>query len=336
MISQTEKRILVTGGSGFIGTNLVSSLMADGHTVLNCDIQPPQCQSHDKLFANVDIRNKPALTDIFRQFNPTHVVHLAARTDLHERKDIQGYNTNFEGVQNIIDVIVEQSSVERCIFTSSRLVCKTGYIPKGDDDYCPTTLYGQSKVMGEKIVKESTSLNVVCCIVRPTSIWGPWSLLPYNPYGKFFQMVACGRYFHPGRADPQRSYGYVGNTVFQINALLNAVPTQIDKKVFYLSDYEPITIKQWASRISQKLRNKNIKSIPEPFVWLMAWAGDFMKQCGYKEPPFSSFRLQNMRTDTTAGVNITSIQSVTGPLPFSMESGVDQTIAWLKEQGLAK
>jgi len=69
--------------------------------------------------------------------------------------------------------------------------------------------------------------------------------------------------------------------------------------------------------------------MPEPLVRLLAWAGDAMKLCGVKEPPLSSFRLRNMRADTTR-IPIEPTERLTGPLPFSMEQGVEGTIAWLK------
>lgn len=331
MQTKSKRRILITGGSGFIGTNLVSSLVSGDSDILSCDINEPQCQSHKKVFHRLDILDKSLLADTFKKFAPTDVIHLAARTDLHEKNNINSYLTNTEGVQNMVDVISGQPSVQRCMFTSSRLVCPIDYTPKSFDDYCPNTLYGHSKVTGEKIVKNSMTMNISWCIARPTSVWGPWSCVPNNPYGKFFQMVIKGRYFHPGIVDPPRSYGYVGNTVFQINKILDAMPEQIHKKVFYLSDYQIFTIRKWADSISLKLRNKKIKTIPEPLVRCMAWTGDLMKICGCKEPPFSSFRLRNMRADST-GIDIKPTELLTGPLPYSMEQGVEQTIAWLKSQ----
>jgi len=319
------KRVLVTGGSGFIGTNVVESFLATMDEVLSIDIQDPQNKKHNKVFKRVDILDKRLLEGIFKDFAPTHVVHLAARTDLHEKRSLEGYNTNIQGVRNMIDAICCQSSVCRCIFASTKLVCPTDYAVKSQDDYCPDTLYGQSKVMGEKIVKNSTTMQCDWCIVRPTSIWGPWC---YIPYGKFFRMIAKGYYFHPGGVNPPKSFGYVGNTVFQIRKLLDADREQINRKVLYLSDYEIFTIKDWADMISMKLRNKRIKIVPQAFVCLLAWGGDLLKLCGIKEPPFSSFRLRNMRADTT-GIPLEPIKQITGPLPYSMEQGVEETIAWM-------
>jgi len=232
----------------------------------------------------------------------------------------------------MVRAISAQPSVVRCIFTSTKLVCATDYVPKSMDDYCPNTLYGESKVMGEKIVKDNTTMRCDWCIVRPTSIWGPWSDSAHIPYGKFFRMIARGRYFHPGHADPPKSFGYVGNGMFQIEKLFDAPTEQIHRKIFYLTDYDTFTIREWADMISMKLRNKKIRAIPEWMVSILAVVGDLMKFCGIKEPLFSSFRLQNMRANT-AKIPTEAIRQITGPLPYSMEQGVEETIAWFKKYG---
>ena len=324
------KRILVTGGSGFIGTNVVESYLASGHEVLSIDIKTPQKREHHKVFKRVDILDKRSLEGVFKDFAPTHVLHLAARTDLYEKKDLQGYAANIKGVENIVNAIISQPSIKRSIFASTKLVCPADYTPTSEDDYCPDTLYGKSKVIGEKIVKECVSMQYDWCIIRPTSIWGPWC---YIPYGEFYRMIAKGYYFHPGSDNTPKSFGYVGNTVFQMKKLLDANSEQINRKVFYLSDYEIFRIKDWADMISVKLKNKRTKTIPKPFVRLLAWSGDLLKLCGIKNPLFSSSRLRNMRADTT-DIPLEPIKQTTGPLPYSMEQGVEETIAWLQKYNL--
>ncbi len=319
-------RVLVTGGSGFIGTNLVGSFLDNGSTVLNIDIKQPRNTEHNQVFQQVDVRDLAATTRAFEDFKPTHVVHLAARTDLDEKATIEDYDTNTKGVENLVTAVARQSSVARCIFASTKLVCPTGHKVQSEDEYCPDTVYGRSKVEGERIVRKSSAMQCDWCIVRPTSIWGPWCDIPY---GKFFKMVGRGHYFHPGHANPPKTFGYVGNVLFQLETILGASPDQIHGKVFYLTDYQTFTIRDWADTISLEMRHRKVRTMPDPLVRLLAWAGDLAKVCGVKVPPISSFRLRNMRTDTT-GIPTEPMEQLTGPLPFSMKQGVEETIAWLK------
>src|SRR6185503_17868585 len=98
-------------------------------------------------------------------------------------------------------------------------VCRVGYVPKADDDYRPSTLYGQSKVRTEQIVRAADGGGVEWCIVRPTLVWGP-GMGPH--YRRFFRMITEGRYFHVGAKPLYKSYGYVGNVAYQFAKLLEA------------------------------------------------------------------------------------------------------------------
>src|SRR5438067_6624986 len=103
---------------------------------------------------------------------PEAVVHLAARTDLDQKRDLAGYAANIEGVGNLVAALRGTPSVRRAIYTSSQLVCKVGYVPMSDDDYRPNTKYGESKVWTEKIVRREDGGGVEWCLVRPTTVWG--------------------------------------------------------------------------------------------------------------------------------------------------------------------
>ncbi|RYE18676.1 MAG: NAD(P)-dependent oxidoreductase [Sphingobacteriaceae bacterium] len=164
------KKIAVTGGSGFIGTNLISKFIKDGLTVLNIDSKAPLNNKYNAYWKQVDILDYQTLEDVILSFNPDAIIHLAATTDL-DGKSLEYYNTNITGTGNLIKVASRLPSLKKVLFTSSMYVCQPGYIPKGYDDYKPHTLYGQSKVQGELLVKNIQGASYDWLIVRPTSIW---------------------------------------------------------------------------------------------------------------------------------------------------------------------
>src|SRR6266516_8060523 len=92
-------RVLITGGSGFIGTNAVEYFAARGSDVLNLDIRPPRNPAHRAVWRESDIQDHSALRTAVKAFDPHYVIHLAARTDLLETKDIRGYAANYEGTR---------------------------------------------------------------------------------------------------------------------------------------------------------------------------------------------------------------------------------------------
>ena len=239
-------KVLITGGSGFIGTNLMAFYLSRGAEISNLDITTPQNPEHERYCKQVDLLDRERLRDEIHAFSPTHIFHMAARTDLDETRDINGYAANIQGVANLLATTKGLPGLERVIFASSLLVCKNGYQPQSETDYCPNTLYGESKVLAEKIVREAEDIPCPWVLVRPTFIWGPWFGPPYR---EFFLTIAKGLYVHPGNICINQSLGFVGNTVYQLHKLMEAPVEKVHRKTFYLADYPPANMRLWADLI---------------------------------------------------------------------------------------
>lgn len=319
-------RFFITGGSGFIGTNLVQSLADKGNQVLNFDINPPRNPEHLFLWVNGDVRNLDELNDSVRAFSPDYFVHLAARTDL-DGKSLQDYSANTSGVENCISVIGAVKSIRRVIFTSSRLVCRIGYQPQSDTDYCPTTFYGESKVIGEQLVRQKSDLLPPWVILRPTSIWGPWFDTPYK---EFFLSVLNSHYLHPMGSKIKKSFGFVGNTVHEIESVIHCEAQFIHSKTLYLADFPPIEVKEWADMIADMSNNRKPLQVPMFVLRIMAALGDIFKLAGWKKPPLTSFRLNNLLTHMV--YNTSAIEQLSSPLPYSTQEGIQQTLHWIESQ----
>ncbi len=321
-----KKCVVVIGGSGFIGTNLVKALVNSGNysNVFNLDLKPPKIEENYSCWRKVDLLNKKLFENLLLELSPNYVIHLAARTDL-AGKAIDEYNSNTIGVKNLVESLSKLSTLKRVIFTSSMYVCNPGYIPTDFDDYHPHTIYGESKVVTEKIIKEISPSSYSWCIIRPTSIWGPFF---EEPYANFFKLVVSGTYFHLGNRACKKTYGYIENVTYQITALLNANSNSIHKKVFYLGDYEPYDITEWANEIAA-IVNRKIPVIPFFLFRMAALVGDFLKVCKINFP-MTSFRLRNMTTDNI--LDLSPIQDIAPQLPVSRKEGTLRTVIWLKRE----
>lgn len=97
-------RVLLTGASGFIGTNLVEDLISKGYEVCNIDIKPPQVSKRNNIWKNVDITDYLSFEKAILDFKPDYVIHLAARTDL-DGKTLEDYSANIVGVENLMKII---------------------------------------------------------------------------------------------------------------------------------------------------------------------------------------------------------------------------------------
>ena len=314
-------RILVTGGSGLIGRWLLSLLHEHGYETVNLDLHDPDFSLPMCKHVSADICDADAITTIFQNERPDFVIHLAARTDL-EGTSIDAYKSNSEGVRTICNAAQATPSIQRVIYTSSQLVCKVGYVPKGDTDYCPNSYYGQSKVLTEKIVRENNA-SVEWCLVRPTTVWGPHM---NEHYQSFLRNLKLGTFFHFSRSPLYKSYSYAGNIAFQYLKLLTAPSAKVYQKTFYLADYEPVSLRNYVDLLAKYLCAPRVKNIPYPVARGLALCGDLAKAIGITNVPFTSFRLNNILTEYQFDMSAT--RAVCGDLPYTLEDGVRATAEW--------
>lgn len=183
-------RILLTGGSGFIGSTLVDALIKKGHKIAVFDgklnfINNPkyykaallhrkkiyQRKPH-RLF-QADIQDKSALKTAFYAFKPEIIVHLAAISMarvLPQFEDLM-IPINMHGTLNVLDVFEKSPTARKIIYTSSSMAYgHFSQSPQPEEVMLnPVNAYGTTKAAGEYFVKLSKKEWV---IVRPTSVYG--------------------------------------------------------------------------------------------------------------------------------------------------------------------
>ncbi len=319
-------RVFVTGGSGFIGTNLVQSLVESGFEVLNFDHKPPLNRDHGKYYQAGEILDSEGVSLALQSFQPELVIHLAARCDL-DGASLEEYAANTRGVENIISAMHNVGTIKRVVFASSRYVHSTATQPQRDDEYSPFTYYGASKAESEKIVRTSR-LKIPWLIIRPTSIWGPWFNIPFRG---FFDAVRKGLYVHPRGEGLHKTYGYVGNVVHQIKQFLSAPTELVHGRTFYVADYQPLEIREMAETIREAFGAPAVRDVPIRVLRVLAGAGDRLKRVGWSNPPLTSFRLTNLRTPMVYDMSAT--QEVAGACPYTIKEGVRATVDWIRQHG---
>jgi ADP-L-glycero-D-manno-heptose 6-epimerase len=167
------KKILVTGGAGFIGSNLALKLEELGHEVVVLDNFLTGNKNNLKGFSGNLIKgNEDELSKIKNDFYA--VFHEAAITDttLNDRK--QMFDNNVEGFKKIIDFCSKNSS--RLIYASSAATYGDGKVPmKEGQKPKPLNVYGESKVEMDKIAESSFMGKKMKNIVglRYFNVFGP-------------------------------------------------------------------------------------------------------------------------------------------------------------------
>ena len=316
-------KFLLTGGSGFIGTNLSEMLNAKGIKFVNIDIAPPLNEAYKKNWVKEDILNLKSLSTQVKKFNPTHIIHLAAVTSCAPNLTMEDYLTNTEGTNNVTQAAKGLTALKTIVFTSSQYVHYPNSTPKNDTDFKPHTIYGKSKVIGEKMVRQS-DLEAKWIIIRPTNIWGEWHQRYKN---EFWRVLQKGLYIHP-RSNAVRAYGYVRNVNNQIFELLTN-PDAPNRSVFYVGD-SPIKVFDWVNLFSIGLTGKKVKQVPRQLLFVLALLGEALKIIGINEPPMRLTRYRNMISSDNAPM--TKILKFVGTTPYTLSEGVQNTVEWIKAQ----
>ncbi|MDR3216523.1 MAG: UDP-glucose 4-epimerase GalE [Clostridiaceae bacterium] len=162
-----KKKILVTGGTGYIGSHTVVELIANGYdTVILDNLSNSKEAVIDRLykitgkkvkFYQADLCDKPAVAEIFKKENFTDVIHFAGLKAVGESvsKPLYYYRNNIYGTINLLECMRE-AGVKNIVFSSSATVY-------GDPERVPitenfplsaTNPYGQTKLMIEQILRD--------------------------------------------------------------------------------------------------------------------------------------------------------------------------------------
>jgi UDP-glucose 4-epimerase len=231
-------KTLVTGGAGFIGSNLVDALVARGDEVAVIDdLSTGRRQNLENALSKgaelieLDIRDPQAVSDAVERVAPEAIFHLAAQIDV--RKSVadpaNDSRVNVEGTINVLSAALDHG-VERLINTSTGgAIYGEGQIIPAPEDHpvAPESPYGTSKFCAEQYCALFTRLHGLSTIsLRYGNVYGPRQ----DPLGEAGVIaIFCGKLLEGGRptifgdGDQTRDYVFVGDVV---DANLRAVESK--------------------------------------------------------------------------------------------------------------
>ena len=158
-------------------------------------------------------------------------------------------------------------------------------------------------------------------IIRPTSIWGPWFGTPYK---EFFDLVVASKVVSIKEKACTKTYGFVLNSVFQIQQLLLADKTP--DEVYYIGDAPPLNITEWGNQIAAAANLKQPSVLPFWVFRLAGLCGDMLKKFGLPFP-LTSFRVKNMTTNNI--IPLDNLYAITGNPPYDTKEGIRITLNWI-------
>ena len=310
--------ILVTGGSGFIGTNLVEELLKIGHKVIIFDKR--QSQKYPDLCIVGDVRDKEKLISSMHGIDA--VYHLAAEHRDDVRPESLYYDVNVGGAKNTVNAL-SRNGVKKLIFTSTVAV----YGIKGDEATEeslaePFNDYGRSKHQAEKIFNEwadNGDLNTLIT-VRPTVIFGEKNR--GNVYN-LLQQLASGRFMMVGTGKNKKSMGYVLNLT---QFLIICLKFQPGKHVYNYTDKPDLTMNELVKIVRNALGKKSKTNIQIPYAFglLGGYAYDILAKITGKTYPVSSIRIKKFCANTI--INAEKLKETGFVAPYALEEGLNRMI----------
>ncbi|CAE7178478.1 C-3 sterol dehydrogenase C-4 decarboxylase family protein [Pyrenophora teres f. teres] len=282
-----QTNILVTGGCGFIGTSIISALLATKrYNITAIDLNPPSLGStaftHSVRYVRCDILDVSSLRNVFREARPAIVVHTVGAFILGtKRYSSRGqdflYRVNVDGTKNVI-AASKECGAKGLVYTSSTTVVldKLDQDFRNVDERWPVgevdTGYGLSKSIAETHTLSSSTPSFATCALRPAPTFGPTdtTIIP--------TIHACiPTYQTPfilGNGTNLHDYVYVENVAYaHVLAVSNLLgPQTAAGEAIFITNGEPITLRDLCRGVWRQFGHVpgwEVR-VPEGVAW---WAG---------------------------------------------------------------
>jgi 3beta-hydroxy-delta5-steroid dehydrogenase/steroid delta-isomerase len=256
--SSTAKlgRILVTGGSGFVGANLVTTLLDRGYQVRSFDRAPSPLPAQPGLeVLQGDICDQDVLAaavdGIDTVFHTAALIELLGGASVTEEYRQRSFAVNVDGTKNLVHA-AQAARVKRFVYTSSNSVVMGGKAISGGDETLPYTdrfndLYTETKVVAERFVLSQNGIDgLLTCAVRPSGIWGRGDQTMFR---KVFESIQAGHVkILVGRKAARLDNSYVHNLIHGfILAAEHLVPGgTAPGQAYFINDAEPVNMFEFA------------------------------------------------------------------------------------------
>lgn len=192
-------RVLVTGGAGFVGANLVRELLDRGYQVRAFDRSPSPLPPHERLeILQGDICDTDtvaaAVAGVDTIFHTAAIIDLMGGGSVTEAYRKRSFDVNVGGTKNLVHA-AQAAGVSRFVYTASNGVVMGGQRIAGGDETLPYTtrfndLYTETKVVAEKFVLSQNGVGgLLTCSIRPSGIWGRGDQTMFR---MLFQRVLAG------------------------------------------------------------------------------------------------------------------------------------------------
>lgn len=314
------KKVLITGGAGFIGSSLADRLLAAGKTVIVIDNFSPYYDvriKEENIRRNLnnpayscfrgDIEDSDFLKKVFSETKPDAVVHLAARAGVRPSLEnpLAYIKTNVYGTANILEQM-RAHGIKKLVFASSSSVYGSCMAELFSEDLRidrPVSPYAATKAACEQMCYTWHTLfgfNVVC--LRYFTVYGPRQR-PDLAISKFARRIIKGEPVEMfGDGSSVRDYTYIDDIVAGTAAALGYDETGYE--IVNLGGGEPVKLSRMISVIEKNIGQKAV----------------------IRRMPFQPGDVERTACDFRKAGRLLGYKPAT-----SFEDGIKKFIAWLKQ-----
>ena len=323
------KKILITGGTGFIGSHLAEFLCRKGCEV-SCLIRKTSnlrwVEGLPLHFHFGEVTNKESLREAVR--NKDIIFHLASLTKAIRPEDY--YRVNSGGTKNLLEICrAENPGLKRFVLVSSQAAAGPSPSKTPIDETwppAPITDYGKSKLEAETIA-QSFMDTIPITIVRPPAVYGPRDRDIYMQ----FKMINKGWDFQIGKNDLLVSLVYAPDLVEAI--LLLSESDRGIGQTYFVCNPEPYQWSDLCAEIIKALGRRKIKriSLPKTAAKIVAWCCERSASLTLKPALLNRQKILEISQPFWVS-SARKLKEHTGYIcPTPIEKGFAETIQWYRK-----
>ncbi|MCC7387715.1 MAG: NAD(P)-dependent oxidoreductase [Phycisphaerales bacterium] len=324
-------KILVTGGSGFIGSYFIERLSSEGHELVILDLIDPPAWYPRHTYKKGDVRDPAAVKRAMAGCD--RVIHLAAAHHDFGIEHDTYYAVNETGSRVLCDG-ADELGVRDITFYSTVAVYGDAPEPHHEDSpTAPNSPYGGSKLKGEAVFRAWTEKGGGrrALIIRPTVTFGVRNFA--NMYS-LIRQIASGRYLEFGEGGNIKSLSYVENIVEATLFLLGKPAGELAPfEVFNYIDKPDLTSRQITHAVYLSLGKGEPRfTMPMWVGLLLALPFDIVIALTGKNLPISSARLKKLyEVQTKFEADKLARAGYTPRIP--LVEGIDKMVKWYLAEG---